>query len=149
MSQPPSLHKLVNIAFFPAWSVVSVVVSQHLWIFDAIVAHNADILTKRMGALLLDQKIWIIINNWSIWSKTGPKMCFISSCCCGFQDLDHGLFIFAIFNILVNFIMVGLNVLKFHEHGFKRWESGCTQAEEGLSYLSSSSLTSPWRLGQN
>ena len=145
MSQPPSLHKLVNIAFFPAWSVVSVVVSQHLWIFDAIVAHS----THRGWVLFLYLIRWgSLSDNW-FWLKIGPKMCLISSCCCGFQDLDHGLFIFAIFNILVNFIMVGLNVLKFHEHGFKRWESGCTQAEEGLSYLSSSSLTSPWRLGQN
>jgi len=37
-------------------------------------------------------------------------MCLMSSCCCGFQDLDHGLFIFAIFNILINFIMVGVGM---------------------------------------
>ena len=79
---------------------------KHLWIVDAIVVCAADTLTKEWTVLLSWQHYAaceLLVNHKSV-SLT--EMCLISSCCCGFQELDHGLFIFAIFNILINFLMV-------------------------------------------
>ena len=79
---------------------------KHLWIVDAIVVCAADTLTKEWTVLLFWQHYAaceLLVNHKSV-SLT--EMCLISSCCCGFQELDHGLFIFAIFNILINFLMV-------------------------------------------
>ena len=39
--------------------------------------------------------------------------CFLPSCCCGWQTLEHGLFIFALLDILFNLFMVGMNVAAY------------------------------------
>merc|ERR1712156_1242534 len=75
-----------------------------------IVVCAADTLTKEWTVLLFWQHYAaceLLVNHKSV-SLT--EMCLISSCCCGFQELDHGLFIFAIFNILINFLMVGVGM---------------------------------------
>merc|ERR1712109_94268 len=67
-------------------------------------------LTKEWRVLLFWQHYAgceLLVNHKSV-SLT--EMCLISSCCCGFQELDHGLLIFAIFNILINFLMVGVGM---------------------------------------
>jgi hypothetical protein len=38
-------------------------------------------------------------------------MCLILDCCCGFQDLSQGLFIFAVFDVIINFLMIGFMML--------------------------------------
>ena len=36
--------------------------------------------------------------------------CVIPTCCCGFQQLGQGLFIFAMFDIFLNLLMLGLSM---------------------------------------
>jgi len=35
----------------------------------------------------------------------------VSSCCCGWQNLNHGLFIFSVGDIIIRFLMVGVNMV--------------------------------------
>jgi hypothetical protein len=37
--------------------------------------------------------------------------CLVQSCCCGWQTLEHGLFIFAVFDIFWNLVMVCFSIL--------------------------------------
>ena len=37
-------------------------------------------------------------------------MLLLHSCCCGFQELGQGLFIFALFDVLINLVMLGLTM---------------------------------------
>ena len=37
--------------------------------------------------------------------------CLVKSCCCGWQTLEHGLFIFAVFDIFWNLVMVCFSIL--------------------------------------
>ena len=37
--------------------------------------------------------------------------CLVQSCCCGWQTLEHGLFIFAVFDIFLNLVMVCFSIL--------------------------------------
>ena len=62
-----TLHKSINIAFFSTWSVVS----QHLWIFDAIVAHTTQrewvlcLYIIRYGSLSTNESSVAIISIWT------------------------------------------------------------------------------------
>ena len=42
---------------------------------------------------------------------SSPTMCVLSSCCCGWQNLHHGLFIFSVADLFIRFLMVGLNII--------------------------------------
>jgi hypothetical protein len=37
--------------------------------------------------------------------------CLVQSCCCGWQTLEHGLFIFAVFDIFLNLVMVCCSIV--------------------------------------
>jgi hypothetical protein len=37
--------------------------------------------------------------------------CLVQACCCGWQTLEHGLFIFAVFDIFWNLVMVCFSIL--------------------------------------
>jgi len=46
-----------------------------------------------------------------IYLEFREKMCcFLTSCCCGWQSLEQGLFILALVDILFNILVIGFNI---------------------------------------
>jgi len=63
-------------------------------------------------------------------------MCIVTSCCCGFQTLQQGLFIFGIFDLLIRLVMLVL----------ESWAGNSTLGIEGVLFMADVALAAGAKL---